>query len=68
MESPMPRRADLPPERDYERLNPGASADPPQPEPMPKPARDKNDAALPGSQNADLRGAKRSRTPRGATT
>jgi len=64
----MPRPADLPPERDYERLNPGASAEPPQPEPTPKRDRDKSDVALPGSQNADLRGAKRSRTPRGGTT
>jgi len=64
----MPRPADLPPERNYERLNPGASADPPQPEPTPKPASDKSDAALPGSQNADLRGANRNRSPRGATT
>ena len=68
MESPMPRPADLPPERDYERLNPGASADPPQPKPKPVPARGKNDAALPGSQNADLTGAKRDRRLRGATT
>jgi hypothetical protein len=59
---------DLPAEREYERLNPGASADPPQPNTKPKPAREKHDAALPGSQNADLRGAKRDRTPRGGTT
>jgi hypothetical protein len=63
----MPRPG-LPPEREYERLNPGASADPPQPDPADKPKREKNDAALPGSQNADLRGAKRDRRPRGATT
>jgi hypothetical protein len=64
----MPRPADLPPEREDERLNPGATADPPQPKPMPKPAVAKNDAALPGSQNADLRGARRDRTLRGATS
>ena len=64
----MPRPASLPPEREYERLNPGASADPPQPKPKPGPARGKNDAALPGSQNADLAGAKRDRRLRGATT
>jgi hypothetical protein len=69
-ESPMPRPADRPRRHDheYERLNPGASADPPQRDDKRKDARRKNDAALPGSQNADLRGAKRDRTPRGATT
>jgi hypothetical protein len=64
-------RPDLPPEREYERLNPGASADPPQRAVKHKTqekSREKNDAALPGSQNADLRGAKRDRTTRGATT
>ena len=64
----MPRPGDLPSEREYERLNPGATADPPQRDDKPKPAREKNDAALPGSQNADLRGARRDRTPRGAAT
>ena len=63
----MPRPP-LPPEREYERLNPGASADPPQPDGNRKPAGEKSDAALPGSQNADLRGAKRERRPRDATT
>ncbi len=64
----MPRR-NLPADREYERLNPGASADPPQPETAAAPAgRKKNAAALPGSQNADLRGAKRDRKPRGGTT
>ncbi len=62
----MPRPT-LPPEREYERLNPGASADPPQPDGNRKPDK-KSDVALPGSQNADLRGAKRDRRPRGATT
>jgi hypothetical protein len=64
----MPRPADLPTEHEYERLNPGASADPPQRNDNRKPRREKNDAALPGSQNADLRGARRDRTPRGGTT
>ena len=63
----MPRPP-LPPGREYDRLNPGASADPPQPDGNRKPAGEKSDAALPGSQNADLRGAKRERRPRGATT
>ncbi len=64
----MPRPADLPSKREYERLNPGASADPPQAKEKAKPTREKNDAALPGSQNADLRGARRDRKPRGAAT
>jgi len=63
-----PLSPDLPPEREYERLNPGASADPPRPDGKSKPPREKSGAALPGSQNADLRGAKRDRTPRGAAT
>jgi hypothetical protein len=63
----MPRPP-LPPEHEYERLYPGASADPPQPDANCKPAGAKSDAALPGSQNADLRGAKRERRSRGATT
>jgi hypothetical protein len=66
-ESPMPRPT-LPPDREYERLNPGASPDSAQPEGDGKPAGEKSNAALPGSQNADLRGAKRDRRPRGATT
>jgi hypothetical protein len=68
-EGPMPRPADRPNDHhDYERLNPGAHADPPQRDDKRKDDRKKNDAALPGSQNADLKGAKRDRTPRGATT
>ena len=63
----MPRPADRP-DKEYERLNPGAHADPPQRDDKHKDERKKNDAALPGSQNADLKGAKRDRTPRGATT
>jgi hypothetical protein len=64
----MPRPADPPSEHEYERLNPGASADPAQRDEAPKPNRGKHDAALPGSQNADLRGARRDRKPRGAAT
>jgi len=63
----MPRPANPPADHEYERLNPGATSDPPQPKPKAK-AGAKHDAALPGSQNADLRGAKRDRTFRGATT
>jgi hypothetical protein len=66
----MPRPGEKPEQHDhdYERLNPGASADPPQRDDKRKDTREKNDAALPGSQNADLKGTKRDRTPRGATT
>ena len=64
----MPRPAIPPADHEYERLNPGAHADPPQPKAKPKPSRSRSDAELPGSQNADLRGAKRDRTLRGSTT
>jgi hypothetical protein len=63
----MPRPTKLN-DHEYERLNPGASADPPQRDDKRKDSREKNDAALPGGQNSDLRGAKRDRTRRGATT
>lgn len=64
----MPRPAIPPADHEYERLNPGTHADPPQPKAKPKPSRAKSGAELPGSQNADLRGAKRDRTLRGSTT
>jgi hypothetical protein len=64
----MPRPDKPAADHEYERLNPGAHADPPQRDDKRKDSRNRNDAALPGSQNADLRGAKRDRTPRGATT
>ena len=44
-----------------ERLQPGAN-------PPAGPEREPNEAALPGSQNEDLRGARRDRKPRGAST
>ena len=67
--SRMPR-SNLPPAREHERLNPGASADPPQRKPASERAgkTTRNKAALPGSQNADLHGAKRTRKPRSAST
>ena len=64
----MPRPDENAPDHEYERLNPGASADPPQTRPDGKSKREKNGAALPGSQNSDLKGAKRDRSPRGMTT
>ena len=49
-----------------ERLNPGSSKiDTPQPVTPVSPSPEKNDAALPGSPNSDLRGPKRHRGPRG---
>lgn len=50
-----------------ERLNPGST---PQrtPQPQPRPAHKHNDAALPGSQNEDLKGSRPKRGPRGAGT
>ena len=64
----MPRPTPPPADHEYERLNPGAHADPPQPKAKPRDDRSKGNADLPGSQNADLRGAKRDRTFRGSTT
>jgi hypothetical protein len=64
----MPRPSSPPTEREQERAPSGAGPDPAQSQAKPVPARTKNDAALPGSQNADLKGAKRDRTLRGATT
>ncbi len=64
----MPRPDGSTSDHEYERLNPGASVDPPQAAPDPKAKPEKNGAALPGSQNADLEGAKRDRSPRGMTT
>lgn len=64
----MPRPVKPDTDHEYERLNPGTHSDPPQADNKGQVPRGKNDAALPGSQNADLRGAKRERKPRGAST
>jgi hypothetical protein len=64
----MPRPDENASDHEYERLNPGASADPPQPQPAKKTKPERNGAALPGSQNSDLEGAKRDRRPRGMGT
>jgi hypothetical protein len=63
-----PANPPVPADKEYERLNPGAHADPPQRKAEPEGRRKKSNAELPGSQNADLRGAKRDRTFRGSTT
>lgn len=64
----MIRPDKIAPNHEYERLNPGASADPPQKRTVSETRQEKNAAALPGSQNSDLKGAKRDRRPRGMTT
>ena len=50
-----------------ERLNPGSE---PSRVPQPRPPRKRqpNDAALPGSQNADLKSPKPKREPKGMST
>jgi hypothetical protein len=59
------------PEREYERRNPGAGGPPSQQQERDKanPAvtRDDGGAAIPGSQNEDVKGHE-PRGPRGATT
>jgi hypothetical protein len=67
-ENAMPRLDEKASDHEYERLNPGASSDPPQARPSRKTRREKNGAELPGSQNSDLKGAKRDRSARGMTT
>jgi hypothetical protein len=64
-----PRKPTLPNEAsEIERLNPGSNRERlPQPQP-PRPVGQRNKAALPGSQNADLQGPKPKRGPRGAST
>ena len=65
-------RSPLSPEREYERLNPGAGGPPSQQEERgkknPATTRDDGGAAIPGSQNEDLKGPKPGRGPKGAST
>ncbi|SKA12294.1 hypothetical protein SAMN02745126_03677 [Enhydrobacter aerosaccus] len=60
------------PEKEYERLNPGGGPPGQQEErktkKAPKTTRDDGGASIPGSQNADVKGPKPERGPRGATT
>ena len=61
--------SDLPPEKEYERLNPGGGPPGQQEErgkPNPKVTRDDGGAGIPGSQNEDLKGPKPGRGPKGA--
>jgi hypothetical protein len=71
-----PRKESLPdgslsPELEYQRLNPGAGGPPNQAQERgkahPKTTRDDGGAAIPGSQNEDVKGHK-PRGPRGAST
>ncbi len=59
------------PEREYERLNPGAGGPPSQQQERdkahPAATRDDGGAAIPGSQNEDVKG-RRPRGSRGAST
>lgn len=61
----------LSPEREYERRNPGAGGPPSQQQergkPHPATTRDDGGAAIPGSQNEDVKG-RGPREPRGAST
>ena len=61
----------IPAEREYERLNPGAGGPPSQQQERgkanPNTTRDDGGAAIPGSQNEDVKGHK-PRGPRGAST
>jgi len=65
------RPSPLSPEREYERLNPGAGGPPSQQQERgkaePAVTRDDGGAAIPGSQNEDVKGHK-PRGPRGAST
>ena len=52
---------------EIERLNPGSTRER-LPQPQPPRTGKRNKAALPGSQNSDLKGPKPKRGPRGAST
>ena len=64
----------LSPEKEYQRRNPGAGGPPNQQQERakanPRRTRDEGGAAIPGSQNEDVKGRRvpRPRGPRGATT
>ncbi len=69
---PVPPPSELSPEREYERLNPGAGGPPGQQQERgekdnPRTTRDDGGAAIPGSQNEDVKGRPQ-KGPRGAST
>lgn len=68
----MPKdKTPLSPEKEYQRLNPGAGGSPSQAQerarPSPRTTRDDGGAGIPGSQNEDVKGRPR-KGPRGAST
>lgn len=70
--APIPSSSNLAPEREYERLNPGAGGPPGQQQERgekqnPHTTRDDGGAAIPGSQNEDVKGRPQ-KGPRGAST
>ncbi|MFO1079850.1 MAG: hypothetical protein U1E23_04385 [Reyranellaceae bacterium] len=64
-----PQSSDESPEREYERLNPGAGGAPSQQEERgkrhPRVTRDPGGAALPGGSKADLHGPRRGKPQAG---
>jgi hypothetical protein len=69
----MPKDPSSSPEKEYLRLNPGAGGPPQQQQERhakrnPRTTRDDGGAAIPGSQNEDLKGPKPGRGPKGAST
>lgn len=70
--SPGSSPTELSPEREYERLNPGAGGPPGQQQERgekgnPRTTRDDGGAAIPGSQNEDV-GGRPQKGPRGGST
>jgi hypothetical protein len=68
-----PKSSDLSPEKEYQRLNPGAGGPPAQAQERgkanPRVTRDDGGAARPGSQNEDVKGRPpRTRGFRGGST
>ena len=66
-------RPPLSPEKDYERVNPGAGGPPSQQQDggskrNPRTTRDDGTASIAGGQNEDLKGPKPGRGPHGAST
>lgn len=66
-------RTPLSPEKEYQRLNPGAGGPASQqqdrdPKRNPRVTHDPAPAAIPGSQNEDLKGPKPGRGPKGGST
>jgi hypothetical protein len=72
MRMPVDRKK-LSPEKEYQRLNPGAGGPPSQQQERkgkrnPRTTRDDGGAGIAGSQNEDVKGGKSVRGPRAMTT